>query len=78
MFRRRHLTPPDHEPLVIDRHGRVIGVRTPPPATPEEDEASRLWRRRRNLARTGEMRAQAALRNQFAAFHVDPGAWRKR
>ncbi|MGE5230007.1 MAG: hypothetical protein ACM3MJ_09840 [Deltaproteobacteria bacterium] len=60
---------------MTDRHGRVVGIRTPPPPhSLEEDEATRLWRRRRNLARTGEMRAQAALRNQFAAFHIDPAS----
>jgi hypothetical protein len=74
MFRRRRITPPDYDPLVTDRHGRVVGVRTPPPQSPEEDEATRLWRRRRNLASTGEMRAQAELRNQFAAFHIDPAS----
>lgn len=72
MFGRRRIRPPAHEPLVTDRHGRVVGVRTPPPSPPEETAASRLWRRRKNLATTGEMQSQAALRNQFAAFRVDP------
>jgi hypothetical protein len=58
---------------VTDRHGGVIGVRTPPPSSPTESKASRLWRRRKNLADTGELRRQAELRNQFSAFHVDPG-----
>lgn len=73
MFGRR-LTPVEHEPLVTDRHGRVVGVRTPPPRPADESKSSRLWRRRRDLARTGEMSAQAALRNQFAVFHVDPAS----
>jgi len=72
MFRRRRATPPEYDPLVIDRHGRVIGVRSAPPEAPEETRAIRLWRRRRNLARTGEMAFQASLRNEFSAFHVDP------
>jgi hypothetical protein len=72
MFRRRTPDPPGHDPLVTDRHGRVIGVRTPPPQPPQETAASRRWLRRRNLASTGELRAQAALRNQVASFHVDP------
>ena len=72
MFGRPRLKPPVHEPLVTDRHGRVVGVRTPPPRSPDETRAGRLWRRRRDLARTGELRAQAELRNQFSAFHIDP------
>ncbi len=78
MFGRRRIKPPQHEPLVTDRHGRVVGVRTPPPSPPEETKAGRVWRRRRDLARTGEMHAQAALRNQFAAFHVDPASTPRR
>jgi len=58
---------------VIDRQGRAVGVRTPPPSLPPESEAARLWRRRTNLAETGELRRQAELRNQASAFHVDPG-----
>jgi hypothetical protein len=62
------------DPIVTDRHGRVVGVRTPsPPEAPPESKASRLWHRRKNLAETGELRRQAELRNQFSAFHVDPG-----
>lgn len=57
---------------MTDRDGRVVGVRTPPPDPPEENAASRHWRRRRALAATGELHAQAALRNQFTWFHVDP------
>lgn len=78
MFGRRRIQPPAHEPLVTDPQGRVVGVRTPPPEPPEEDAASRRWRWRRNLARTGEMRAQAALRNHFTAFHVDPASTPRR
>lgn len=78
MFGRRRIEPPAHEPLVTDPKGRVVGIRTPPPKGPEENEASRLWRRRKNLARTGEMRSQAALRNHFAAFHVDPASTPRR
>ena len=78
MFRRTKPRPPEVDPIVTDRDGRVVGVRTPPPAAPQENAASRLWRRRRNLAATGELRAQAELRNQFAAFHVDPGPSPKR
>ncbi len=78
MFGRHRIKPPEHEPLVTDRHGRVVGVRTPPPSPPEETKAGLAWRRRRDLARTGEMHAQAALRNQFAAFHVDPASSPKR
>ena len=74
MFGRPRIKPPEHEPLVTDRHGRVVGVRTPPLSLPEETKAGRVWRRRRDLAKTGEMHAQAALRNQFAAFHVDPAS----
>ncbi len=73
MFRRSRAKPPTHEPLVTDRQGRVVGVRTPPPSVPRESEATRLWRRRKNLADTGELRRQAELRNQASAFHVDPG-----
>jgi hypothetical protein len=73
MFRRRRLGLPELDPIVIDRHGRVVGVRTPPPKPPQETEASRSWLRRTNLAMTGELRHQAELRNQFSAFHVDPG-----
>lgn len=73
MFRRSHAKPPDHDPIVVDRHGRVVGVRSTPPSSPREESASRLWRRRQNLAQTGELRRQAELRNQFSAFHVDPG-----
>ena len=72
MFGRRRIRPPAYETLVTDRHGQVIGVRTAPPAASAESKADRWWRRRSNLARTGEMRAQAELRNQFSAFHVDP------
>jgi hypothetical protein len=78
MFRRRRVRPPELDPIVTDRHGRVVGVRTLPPDPPEESEASRLWRRRRNLQKTGELRRQAELRNQFSAFHVDPGPAAKR
>jgi hypothetical protein len=63
---------------VTDRHGRVVGVRTAPPEQPPESKSDRWWRRRSNLARTGEMRAQAELRNQFSAFHVDPASSPKR
>jgi len=77
MLRRRKLRPPEVDPIVTGRDGRVVGVRTPPPAPPRENAASRLWRRRRNLAATGELRAQAELRNQFSAFHLDPGPSRK-
>jgi len=63
---------------VTDRHGRVVGVRMPPPVPSEESKADRWWRRRNNLARTGEMRAQAELRNQFAVFLVPPGPSPKR
>ena len=73
MFRRSRPRPPQLDPVVTDRHGRVVGVRTPPPSSPKESKASRLWRRRKNLADTGELRRQAELRNQFSAFHVDPG-----
>jgi hypothetical protein len=61
------------DPIVTDRRGRVVGVRTPPPPAPEESPAGRTWRRRQNLAATGELRHQAELRNRHAAFHVDPG-----
>jgi hypothetical protein len=71
MFRKPR--PPDVDPIVTDRAGRVIGVRTRPPAPPQESKVSRLWRSRTNLAATGELRHQAELRNQFSAFHVDPG-----
>jgi hypothetical protein len=64
---------PEPDPLVTDRHGHVIGVRTSPPKAPEETPASRRWLHRRNIAATGELRAQAELRNQVASFHVDPG-----
>jgi hypothetical protein len=74
MFGRRRIRPPAYEPLVTDRRGRVVGVRTAPPSPPPESKADRSWRRRSNLARTGEMRAQAELRNQFSAFHVDPAS----
>lgn len=73
MFRKRTPAPPDVDPLVTDRHGRVVGVRTPPPRAPEEPAASRLWRRRKNLSATGELRRQAELGNTVAFFHVDPG-----
>ena len=73
MFHKRTPAPPDVDPLVTDRLGRVVGVRTPPPSAPEESAASRLWRRRVNLAATGELRWQAELRNTVASFHVDPG-----
>jgi hypothetical protein len=73
MFHRSRPRPPELDPIVTDRHGRVIGVRTPPPSPPRETKASRWWRYRENLAETGELRAQAELRNQFSAFHVDPG-----
>ena len=63
---------------MTDRDGRVVGVRTPPPPAPEENRESRVWRRRTNLAATGELRRQAELRNQFSAFHVDPGPSVKR
>ncbi len=63
---------------MIDRHGSVVGVRVPPPVPPAESKADRWWRRRSNLARTGEMRAQAELRNQISAFHVGPGPSPKR
>ena len=74
MFGRRRIRPPAYETLVTDRHGRVVGVRTAPPASPPESRADRWWRRHSNLARTGEMRYQAELRNQFSAFHVDPAS----
>ena len=74
MFGRRRIKPPSHEPLVTDPHGRVVGIRTPPVNPPEETRESRLWHRRKNLARTGEMRSQAALRNQCAAFRIDPAS----
>ena len=73
MFHHNRTRPPEVDTLVTDREGRVVGVRTPPPRPQEETKASRSWRRRRNLAATGELRAQAELRNQFAAFHIDPG-----
>ena len=63
---------------MTDCRGRVIGVRTPPPSPPQETKASRRWRHRENLAQTGELRPQAELRNQFSAFHVDPGISPKR
>ena len=78
MFGPRKLRPPEVDPIVISRDGRVVGVRTPPPAPHRETAATRLWWRRRNLAATGELRAQAELRNQVAAFHLDPGPSRKR
>lgn len=78
MFRRTRLEPPVHEPLVTDRHERVVGVRTPPPRPLEETRSGRLWRRRRDLARTGELRAQAGFRNQVSVFHVDPPPSRRR
>jgi hypothetical protein len=78
MFRRRRVRPPELDPLVTDRHGRVVGVRSPPPDPPGDSKASRLWRRRKNLQDTGELRLQAELRNQFSAFHVDPGPSVKR
>jgi hypothetical protein len=71
MFQRRRAQPPAFDPLVTDRHGRVVGVRTAPPASPREDKAARAWRRRAYLAETGELLRQAELRNQAAAFHVD-------
>ena len=78
MLGRRRIRPPAYEPLVTDPHGRVVGVRTAPPEQPPENKADRWWRRRSNLARTGEMLAQAELRNQVTAFHVDPGLSPKR
>jgi hypothetical protein len=78
MFRRSRPRPPKFDPIVTDRHGRVVGVRTPPPSPPKESKASRLWRRRKNLEATGELRLQAELRNQVSAFHVDPGPAAKR
>lgn len=73
MFRRSRAKPPAHDPIVTDRDGRIVGVRSTPPSPPREDKASWLWRRRKNLADTGELRRQAELRNQVSAFHVDPG-----
>jgi hypothetical protein len=73
MFLRKRVRPPELDPIVTDRHGMVVGVRTPPPSPPLESKASRVWRRRKNLQDTGELRLQAELRNQFSAFHVDPG-----
>jgi hypothetical protein len=73
MVRKRTPAPPDVDAIVTDRHGRVVGVRTPPPRALEETAASRLWRRRKDLAATGELRWQAELRNTVASFHVDPG-----
>jgi hypothetical protein len=73
MFRHRRPRPPELDPLVTGPDGRIVGVRTPPPKPPPETEAARSWRRRNNLAATGELRHQAELRNQFSAFHVDPG-----
>ena len=78
MFRRSRPRPPQVDPIVTDRQGRVVGVRTPPPSPPQESKASRLWHRRRNLEATGELRSQAELRNHFSAFHVDPGPSVKR
>ncbi len=78
MLRRSRTRPPELDPIVTDREGRVVGVRTPPPSPPKETKASRWWRRRKDLAATGELRSQAELRNQFAAFHVDPGPTRGR
>jgi hypothetical protein len=72
MFRRRAALSSEHDPIVIDRHGRVVGVSTPPPSPPKETSASRRWRRCRNLAATGELRAPAALRNESSWIHVDP------
>jgi hypothetical protein len=74
MFRRRRIKPPVLDPLVTDRQGRVIGVRSGPASPPGETRAGRVWRSRTDLARTGEMRFQASLRNQFSAFHVDPAS----
>ncbi len=73
MIHKRTPAPPAVDPIVTDRDGRVVGVRTPPPRAPEETAASRLWLRRKNLAATGELRWQAELRNTVASFHVDPG-----
>ncbi len=78
MFRRSRPRPPQVDAIVTDRHGRVVGVRTPAPSPPRESKASRLWRRRKNLEATGELRRQAELRNQFSAFHVDPSPSLKR
>ncbi len=72
VFRRRTSAPLEPDPLVHDRHGRVVGVRTPPARGPEETPQSRRWRRRAALAATGELRLQAELRNQVAVFHIDP------
>ncbi len=71
MFHRSRTRLPELDPIVTDRKGRVVGVRTSPPSPPPETKASRLWQSRKNLAATGELRSQAELRNQFAAFHVD-------
>ena len=78
MFGRRRIELPPYEPLVTDPLGRVVGIRTPPPEPPEETRESRLWHRRKNLAQTGEMLSQAALRNYFAAFHTDPATTPRR
>lgn len=81
---RRRAQPPEPDPIVTDRHGRVVGIRTPPPESPAETtetaetKASRRWRLHTSLAATDELRRQAALRNEVAVFHVDPIPYSRR
>ena len=58
---------------MTDRHGRVVGVDAPTGAAAGDGGEPLVASDRKNLAATGKLRHQAELRNQFSAFHVDPG-----
>jgi hypothetical protein len=63
---------PDLEPVVFDRHGRPVGVRTAPaPAADDSPQASRMMKLDA-LRRTHELEGQYRLRCQVSLFCSDP------
>lgn len=74
MFRRRTGNLDPEGPLVFDRSGRLVGVRSRAASPPDEPRQARRVRLRETLRRTRELEAQHDLRCTVALFCSDPRA----
>jgi hypothetical protein len=72
MFRRRAARVSPEGPLVFDRKGRLVGMRTPAGTLPEDSRQARRRRSVEGLRKTHELDAQYDLRCAVSLFCADP------
>lgn len=72
MFRRRKTKLTPEGPVVYDRNGRPVGVRSSAPTETEEPESVRRARTLDGLRKTRELEGQYNLRCAVSLFCSDP------